>query len=126
MNYRPIMGGFIAVALIFSSCSISKYGEKVVTQNWIRWEVKFRNNVSEEDKERAFLLIDRYIIESLYKQKSPDAKLFQINITHVPVKLPNVPQANTARIFVTLGVQASRPAVPTPHPCCPPPIEPGI
>jgi hypothetical protein len=123
---------FIVFVLIFSECSSSKYGEKVIPiKKFVHWEVDFKDDVSTKERDRVLLLIDKYIVDYLYEHKSPAAKVFDINILHIPgtntPDAPQVPNRFVISVKASLLEKAGKQGVSGPRPCCPPPpIFPGV
>lgn len=112
------------MSLVLVSCNTIKYrGANVQTiKNWIGWQVSFKENVSNDERTKALLFIDKYILESTYKTAG---NISYINISHLPAVNSDNASAGTIRITVDLGTVATG-VVPHPHPpCCQPPIMPG-
>ena len=114
---------FTLICFLLGSCNTSKHGDKGLTiKNWVNWEVIFKENLSAEEKNKALLSIDKYILDAAYS--SPAKAISFISIYHIPVNDANIVDPNSSRIQVNLGTVA-RDAVPHPRPpCCQPPIMP--
>ena len=68
-----ILGLFLTGYLFINSCN-PKNGSNFVNQKkWIEWQIEFDKKNTHENKTKALLAIEKYIIENMMKQTYPES-----------------------------------------------------
>ena len=108
---------FVACIFIFSACATNRHGEKIVMiKKWIHWQIEVKQGTSSEERDKALIELDRYILMDISKQGLA-SKIVSIKFSHIIVENKDI-----IEIWVDVGGPVSLPAVavrvpprPVPH-----------
>lgn len=68
-----ILGLFLTGYLFISSCNPNNGGNFVKQKKWIEWQIEFDQKITQENKTKTLLAIEKYIIDDMMKQDYPES-----------------------------------------------------
>ena len=97
---------YVACIFIFSACATNRHSEKIVTiKKWIHWQIEVKQGTSNEERDKAILELDRYILMDISKQGLA-SKIVTIKFSHIIIENKDI-----IEIWVDVGGPVSLPAV---------------